>query len=229
MNSPPLADAKPAADWDALPALDVAELPSIFPEALAGRDARIGLDAERKHVRTAAGRRHLNMLRVANAAKALDTLPLDGQSYHIIMAGNFAGWDFVSAVLRLAAPAAIRELNVSTLGFNSRNAAELFDLLDRGDVQRCSFIFSCYYRSNEPQVADALIDGLRSRGHRVLAARCHAKVLLMELTDGRHIVIESSANLRSCHNVEQCCITHDRDLLYFHRAWMLHLLNRSGQ
>ena len=43
-----------------------------------------------------------------------------------------ARWDFVPAVLRLAAPATIRVLNVSELGFSSRNATELIALIDAG-------------------------------------------------------------------------------------------------
>ncbi len=216
--------------FDNLKSLDLDGLPEVFPSAGGEvRNARIGLDGERKHVRTASGRRHLDMLSIANAAKCLDTLPLEGQTYHIVMAGNFAGWDFVPAVLRLAVPATIRELNVATLGFNSRNAAELIALLDAGQVERCTFIASVYYKSNEPQVWDGLTTALTTRGQRILAARCHAKILLMQLTDGRHIVIESSANLRSCRNIEQCTITHDADLLRFHRAWMMQLLSKGDQ
>ncbi len=125
----------PAASWTAaLPELTVADLPSVFPEAVAARDARIDLPTERRHVRTVAKRRYLDMLAVANAAKALDGLPRAGESYHVIMAGNFAAWDFVPAVLRIAEPATIRELNVATLGFNSRNAVELVALIDAGRI-----------------------------------------------------------------------------------------------
>jgi len=46
----------------------------------------------------------------------------------------------------------------------------------------------------------------------------------MELTDGRCVVVESSANLRSCRNIEQFTMSHDRALLQFRRSWMLGLL-----
>ena len=44
--------------------------------------------------------------------------------------------------------------------------------------------------------------------------------------DGRCIVNESSANLRSCRNIEQFTMTHDRDLLEFHRQWMAEVMPR---
>ena len=56
---------------------------------------------------------------------------------------------------------------------------------------------------------------MTERGHRILAGDAMQNSLI-ELSDDRHIVIESSANLRSCHNIEHMCI-HDRPLLEFHR------------
>jgi len=61
---------------------------------------------------------------------------------------------------------------------------------------------------------------LQSRGQTLLAMRNHAKLLLMALDDGRRIVVESSANLRSCRNVEQFVISHDTGLYDFHAAWI---------
>ena len=71
---------------------------------------------------------------------------------------------------------------------------------------------------------DSLAEALTTRGHQIAAIRCHAKILLMELTDGRCFVVESSANLRSCRNIEQFTMTHDEDLLRFHQAWMTDVL-----
>jgi hypothetical protein len=71
-----------------------------------------------------------------------------------------------------------------------------------------------------------LAANLHRRGHRIAAVRSHAKLFLFELTDQLHIVIESSANLRSCRNVEACLISNDRALLLFHCSWMLKLLEQ---
>jgi len=212
-----------------LQSLDAAELPEVFPTAGGeARNVQIGV-AEAKHERRATKRRFLNQLAVANAAEALDRLPESEESFHGIMSGNFHAFAFLPAIIQLAGCAKVAEANIATLGFNESNTLELFDLLDRGIVQRCSFIFSCYYRSNEPQVADALISGLQSRGHRVAVVRNHAKIILAELTDGRCFAWESSANMRSCRNIESYVLTHDRPLLEFHREWMMHLLDRGDQ
>jgi hypothetical protein len=43
----------------------------------------------------------------------------------------------------------------------------------------------------------------------------HAKVVLIELSDGRGFVCESSANLRSCSSIEQLMLTNDVALYAF--------------
>ncbi len=52
------------------------------------------------------------------------------------------------------------------------------------------------------------------------AVRSHAKLLMIDLAAGDALTIETSANLRSCKNIEQYVITNDRSLLEFHRAWI---------
>ena len=212
-------------DWIAQ--LEVLDAQPLFPsEADATRDATIGIDVDLKHVSRPERRRMMHMLNVANAAKALDRLPDQGETFHVVMRGNYHGWDLVPAVLALAAPATISELNVCTLGFSASNAHELVGLIDAGQIGRCSFICSVYYKSmtDGQPVFDALAQALTSRGHTIAAIRCHAKILLMELSDGRCLVVESSANLRSCRNIEQFSMTHDEGLLAFHRQWMIGLL-----
>lgn len=54
----------------------------------------------------------------------------------------------------------------------------------------------------------------------------HAKILLMELTDGRGFTVESSANLRSCSSIEQITMTHDAELLAFHRQWITDIMEK---
>ena len=47
----------------------------------------------------------------------------------------------------------------------------------------------------------------------------------LKLADGRCVIIEGSANLRSCRNVEQFTATESPDLYQFHRAWILEMLD----
>lgn len=75
---------------------------------------------------------------------------------------------------------------------------------------------------------DQLHQQLTARKQPVVAVRSHAKVLLFAMSDGAHYVIESSANLRSCRNVEQFALTRDAGLLQFHRAWMRELIAQAS-
>jgi hypothetical protein len=64
-------------------------------------------------------------------------------------------------------------------------------------------------------------------GFRIAALRTHAKLLLIATGEAR-IVVESSANLRSCHNVEQATVFNDAELFDFHRKWIDDLLTKGG-
>ena len=202
-------------------------LKPFYDEPPEARDAGIGLDDDLKFVRKAAKRKYIHALEISNAAKHLESLPGERESYHCVMRGNYHGFDLVPAVLKLAAPGRIKMLSIATLGFNKQNAHELIDLLDSGDIENCSFICSTYYRANEEDVFGWLFDELKKRDCPMVAMRSHAKILLFELTDGRCFTVESSANLRSCRNIEQFVLTNDRELLEFHRHWMELMLSRE--
>jgi hypothetical protein len=213
-------------EWDALstiPELDGTDLADFYPSAASdAKLATVRLDGSRTLRRAPTSRGMRDLRKIANAIRTIDRLPADGETIHLILGTDFDGWDLVPAILELAGEATIDELNVATLGFNRRNAAELLELMDAGAVGRVTFIVSHFYRTHEGDVVDELFRGLAARGSpHVGALRCHAKVILAELSDGRCIVSESSANLRSCRNIEQSTITQDRSLLEFHRAWML--------
>jgi hypothetical protein len=180
-----------------------------------------------RHVRRVTNRTTKEMLRVANAAKALDRLPEPAESLHIVCKGNFCAWDFVPAVLPLGGPATIRRLDIGTLGFSRKNVAELADLMDAGTIGELWFLFSVYFRSTSAGESDFADAQLTPRRAHVASVRTHAKVILMELTDGRNVVIETSANLRSCRNIEQFTICDDRDLLLFHRGWITSVIEEA--
>ena len=215
---------------DTLNGLDLDSLPNFYeqpPEA--ARDVEIGLEDDRVLVRTATDRRCFNALHIANLAKAMTNLPAPGESWHIVCKGNWPAWALVPRVLDLIAPRKISYLGIATLGFSRDNADELLGMLDSGEVGRCHLVFSCYFKSNEETLTGYLTHELNRRGHRAAAVRNHAKILAFGLDDGTGIVVESSANLRSCRNVENFCITNDSTLLAFHRDWIGTLLNEGGQ
>ena len=221
------ADAKPVTWTDGLPSLDVAALPSIFPSARADATQPAIAVAER---RSSAGPSAAvpQPTAVANAAKALERLPIGGESFHGIMAGLFDAFSFLPAILTLAGCKAL-QVYVATLGFNHANMAQLFALLDGGEIQPVGFLFSCYYRGAEPQTTDALITGLKSRGQRVAVGRNHAKIIAVALEDGRSFTWEGSANMRSCRNAENYVLSAGDNLFRFHAGWITTFLDEAGQ
>lgn len=211
-----------------LAAIDLDAVPAFYEEpAAAARDVEIGLEADRVHIRRPARRRAFNALHVANLAKALERLPAAGETWHIVCKGNWPAWAMVPRAIELAAAGGqgqrVRWLGIATLGFSRDNADELLGLLDDGTVARADLLYSCYFKTNEDTLTSYLEHAIRQRGQRCKAIRTHAKIIAMDLetTAGpAALVVESSANLRSCRNVEQFTITNDAGLLAFHRDWI---------
>ena len=204
----------------------MASIKPLFDE-LAGetKNAAAELVCDYKHVRQPI-RRMVDLRKIANAAKTLDGLPVAGETWHLISKGNFSQWDFIPAVLQLAAPATLSYLGIATLGFSKTNLEELLALLDAGTVAQVDFLYSVYFRSVEKESCERLRHELSTRGHRVACCRTHAKLILLQLSSGENFTIESSANLRSCRNIEQSTFTNDAALLDFHRKWMNDLFSQ---
>ena len=159
-------------------------------------------------------------LQCRNCIKEITALPALEESLHVIARGNFPLWSIVPAVLALAAPATIDALHIATLGFSTSNVADLMDLLDRGQIKAVAIVASVFFERQNPREYCQMQEGLAARGQRIVALRSHAKVIAMGLTDGRRLAVESSANLRSCRNIEQITLVNSPDLYQFHRDWI---------
>jgi hypothetical protein len=200
--------------------MDLDGIKPIFPELVGlEKDAGRRLIADQKHVRRTDKRVLLDARRLQNAIEHIGRLPEPGEAYHLATAKRYSLWHVVEAVLHLASPATIAYLGIATLGFSKDNLDALLTEIDAGRIGKVDFLFSVYFKSNEKESCERLAHELGTRGHRVVACLTHAKILLMELTDGRAFVVESSANLRSCSSIEQVMLTHDAALLDFHRTW----------
>lgn len=186
------------------------------------RNLPIPLTGDRRLIRKPRRRLYHNASRTRAAAEALQGLPGDGETWHVLMSGAYDSFDLVDAMLGHAAPATITDLYLATLGFNSPNARRLIAHLDGGQVTRCAMIVSTYYESDrkERDTCYLLAQELPRRGGWYCVSRSHCKIIAAAFADGRRFVIESSANLRSCRNLEQFTITHDAALYDFHRSWM---------
>jgi hypothetical protein len=170
-------------------------------------------------------RRTLDALKVSNAAKQIQRIPGKSETLHCIMSGNYDGFDIVNGILTLVHPATIKRLDIATLGFNKRNAAELITLMDAGKIQHTTFICCVFYKAHEPGVFQGLKKALADRGCPMIAIRSHCKIMLIETTAGDFLAYESSANLRSCRMIEQFTLTNSRPVVDFHRTWMAEKFN----
>jgi hypothetical protein len=214
---------------DCLRSIDIDLIRPVFDE-LAGeeKDASRQWVGDRRHVRRTDRRVMLDARRLQDAVQHIGRLPEPGEAFHLVTAKRYSLWHVVKATLQLASPATIAYLGIATLGFSKQNLDELLAEIDAGRIAKVDFLFSVYFKSNERESCERLAHELTTRGHRVVAMLTHAKVLLLELTDGRAYVVESSANLRSCSSIEQITITADADLLNFHRTWINELMGAKA-
>ena len=175
-------------------------------------------------------RRKFQRLRQAKLARQhLRQLPEPGEAVHLVVRGDYSFWSLVPAVLEICKPARIQELLIATLSFSDDNARDLVALLDAGQIGRVGMVVSCYFRDLSPHLFDPLAAELHKRGHHIAGVRNHSKVTLMALSDGRRITMEGSANLRSCRNIEQFCISIDPELHAFHARWIQEVLTRGDE
>jgi hypothetical protein len=170
----------------------------------------------------------IDALHRRNCVRDIEKLPEAGESFHIIARGNFPLWSIVPATLTLAAPATIERLSIATLGFSTSNATDLLSLFDAGRIKAVDIVASVYFERQNPAEYRMMADGLAKRGQRIVALRSHAKIIAMRLSDGKALAIESSANLRSCRNVEQLSIFADAELCDFHARWIAQVIDAAG-
>jgi hypothetical protein len=163
---------------------------------------------------------HACALDVANAAATMDKLPKDGHSIHILLSGNFDGYAFIPAILRLADPTTISELYIATLSFNHTTAGRLVELLDTGKVGRLWFVCSHYFQKTNSEIYAPFATALQTRGQHLKATRNHAKLMAFKMSNGKCYTIEGSMNLRGCRCIENCCITASDDVFTFYAGYV---------
>jgi hypothetical protein len=200
--------------------------------ALRGQQSAAGRQSEQTPPRfesKARRRELLNLLRVRNAAKHLNHLPSPGCAIHAIMRGTYSFCDLIPAVLSMIQPARIEYLAATTLGFSRKAALQLLDLLDSGGVARLDFICADFFAKSDPEITLFAREEIQRRGSRFAAARCHAKIILFQTSDGQHFTSESSANIRACRSIEQFALTNCPELFEFHRGWIDEIMVSDGQ
>ncbi len=167
--------------------------------------------------------------RQSAAIECLKKLPRRGQSLHVIAPGSFNGTDIIPAIIRLDGAKCARQCYATTLGFSDQNVKLLAAMLDGGQLKKLALVCSYYFAKASEKIYQQAEIELVSRGVRLLNTRCHAKCILLALDTGRHYVIETSANLRSCISLEQLVISADPRLYHFHQKWVEHLFKRLAK
>jgi hypothetical protein len=198
-------------------------LKPLVPEHAAAEkamDAMAALAADEKLIRRRQRRSFRDLRRAEAAAELLERLPRPDEAFHCIVRGTFALFDLVPAVLAIAAPAKIAALHIATLGFSRDNTENLCRLLDERKIGRARLLCSHYFSATSRELYQGMRDALQQRGQTFASRRTHAKVLAMKLTNRRTVLVESSANLRSCFNIEQLTVFGDPQLYKFHIHWI---------
>lgn len=178
------------------------------------------LQRDMKHLRRHRKLDLVDARQAKDAAESLGRIPDEGESLHMVISGRFALWDFVPAMLTLSGTT-ITAMHIATLGFSKRNIAKMCELHDAGRIGSIHLLCSHYFAGTSGAIYDFAVEQFATRsGCKFLSVRTHAKMVLVAFADGRKIVIESSANLRSCKNIEQVSIFADGALYAFHRGWI---------
>lgn len=161
-----------------------------------------------------------------SAVEALGDLPGPKHALHILITGRFSLWDCVPAVIETCGR--IRSLHIATLGFSKRNVEAMGKLLDGGQIERLRLLCSHYFKGTSNGIYEFAAEELGRRpGAEFLSVRTHAKLLLIKLTN-RTLAFESSANLRSCKNLEQLTVIGCPEVYQFHAAWIDELFERGA-
>ena len=137
---------------------------------------------------------------------------------HAILTGRFDLCDLLAVLLEKLGTC--REMHVSTLSFAARNLTMMQDWIESHAVGTISLLCSKFFSRHFPDLIDSA-QSLLTPPHRLGIARCHAKVVTMDMEDGATLCMETSANLRSSSNWEQCTLYRgDAALSQWHRTWI---------
>lgn len=159
--------------------------------------------------------------RLERAVEALERLPDSGEYVHIVTGQEFRGFDLLPAMLRLAKAKRFDSLTLTTLGFSRDNLAELARMIQAGQIPpaRLRVLCSDFFRRSDRQIWQTGAEQARRLGYGFRSTRNHTKLILAAIAR-RCYAVESSANLRSCANLEQFTITQSRTLFDFHQQWI---------
>jgi hypothetical protein len=159
--------------------------------------------------------------RQRRAVEAVTRLPEPGEYLHIITGQEFAGFDLLPAMLTLTQARRFEALTLTTLGFSKLNLEAIAAMVRSGKVRPAGLRILCsdFFRRADRDIWRTGAEQAHRLGYGFRSTRNHTKLILAEV-GRRHFVVESSANLRSCANLEQFTITQSKQLFDFHAGWI---------
>jgi hypothetical protein len=135
----------------------------------------------------------------------------EGDRLHAVLPGNFV---FAEILTQLAERMKPQSVSIATLSLSRQNADALAAALDAGHIGELSFLIS------DKAIMKHMEQAAQHRRWRIGSKRSHAKVATLDT----HIVLETSANLRSSQNIEQLSAFNDTQLHAFHTQWITELM-----
>jgi hypothetical protein len=159
--------------------------------------------------------------RFERATDALVRLPEPLEYVHIVTGQEFSGFDLLPAMLALSKADRFDALTLTTLGFSKRNLEALAAMVEAGKVQVAALRILCsdFFRRSDREIWQIGREQADRTGYGFRSTRNHTKIILAAIA-GKSYVVESSANLRSCANLEQFCLCQSKPLYDFHAGWI---------
>lgn len=187
----------------------------------------VGLKSSTLAFKRRVTKRHLlNDAGINRAIDQLVTLPEPGECIHAIMGGDYHGLDIIPAI-RTMRTTRIDRLFIATLSFSKRNVLQLAGMFDNEWIGETGIVVSQYFAKADAEIYTGAVAEFAKRGIRLVHTRNHAKVMLLQ-AGSDYYVVEGSANLRSCMNLEQFALSNDKELFEFHERWITHLLDNPS-
>jgi len=152
-----------------------------------------------------------------NAKRTADKITVEpGMCYFGIIDGSFIFGDLIEALFTEKRIRAFR-MDITTLSMSQENVDSLATLLLKGYVKELNLTISDYFYAHERNSLIPYIHRELDIDNRFQLAVSgnHTKVLAAKLTNGVHLVIHGSANLRSSGNIEQIMIQDSKEIYDF--------------
>lgn len=170
--------------------------------------------------------------KVTAAVRILKRMPDCGESFHVLVGNSFAGFDLLPAFLQLTSSSRFDDLYLTTLGFSRDNLAQLEMMIRAGQLggggADVKILCGDFFRRADSGLWDIGKLLAKEHGFTFKSYRNHTKLILADIAGGKYVV-ESSANLRSCQNIELFTITQSESLFSFHAAWIDECLKFAKQ